>query len=512
MRMTRREFLEVAAASGLAVGLGGCRTPIGARGERFAHGVASGDPLADRVILWTRITPDGDATAVDVAWRIARDEALGDVVARGQAQTDAARDFTVKVDAAGLEPGRTYFYAFDANGARSPVGRTRTLPVGRVERIRLASCTCANYPHGFYNVYAAIARRDDLDAVLHLGDYIYEYGREGYGASSIGRDLLPAHEILTLADYRARYALHRSDPDLQELHRRHAMIAVWDDHEFANDAWRGGGQNHDPATEGPWDARRGAAARAWREWMPVRVAEEGGFDAAPRIWRSFRFGDLADLAMLDTRVAARDQQAPRDDPARIAARDRTLLGAEQERWLLDWLDDSQQRDTAWRLLGQQIVFAPWARPPRLPNADGWDGYPAARARVLGHLLARRIGDVVVLSGDVHSSWAMEVPRVAFAKRPESLAVEFVAPAVSSSSLASFSDATARFGNSLAELPHLRWFDLTQRGWVLVDVDRERTSAEWWFADTVAERRSGERLAAAFATRRGTSRLEAIGTV
>jgi alkaline phosphatase D len=511
-RLTRRELLEAATLLGVGAGLAGCGALRASRdtGARFAHGVASGDPLADRVILWTRVEPHGDR--VDVAWRVATDPALRDVVARGTAATDAARDFTVKVDAAGLAPGHTYYYGFEAGGEQSPVGRTRTLPVGAVGRLRLASCCCANYPHGYYNAYAAIARRDDLDVVLHLGDYIYEYGRDGYGASTIGRDVEPPHAILSLADYRARYAFYRRDPDLQEVHRRHPWIAVWDDHEFANDAWRGGAQNHHPETEGPWEPRRRAAARAWREWMPVRIAAEDG-DAVPRTWRSFSFGDLADLAMLDTRAYARDQQAPRTDRAQLDSPARGLLGAEQERWLLDWLGSSR---AGWRLVGQQVVFAPWSSPARPPNADAWDGYTAARGRILDRIESGRIRDVVVLSGDVHSSWALEVPRDPFSKRGYdartsrgSLAVELVAPAIASSPLASFPNADERFSRSLEELPHLRWFDLVQRGYVLLDVDRERARAEWWFADTVAERRPGERRAAAFEARRGTNRLEAV---
>ncbi|MGH9575890.1 MAG: alkaline phosphatase D family protein, partial [Terriglobales bacterium] len=257
-----------------------------------------------------------------------------------------------------------------------------------------------------YNTYAAMARRADLDAVLHLGDYIYEYGREGYGASAIGRDVEPVHEIVSLDDYRARYAFYRRDPDLQELHRQHPMIAVWDDHESANDSWRGGAQNHDPATEGDWHARRTAAVRAWREWLPVRMTQ-ADFDDDPRGWRGFRFGDLADLAILDTRLAARDSQVSPEDLRGLDAPDRTLLGAEQERWLFERLAAAQADDVAWCLVGQQIVFAPWAHPPRPPNVDGWDGYPAARQRVLDTLERGRIRDVVILSGDVHSSWALD---------------------------------------------------------------------------------------------------------
>lgn len=515
--LTRREFLEAGALAGLALGLGvaGCRTSPGTTGtavSRFLHGVASGDPLEDRVILWTRVEPEASDRSNEVHWTIARDSALLDEVAHGTATAEAASDFTVKVDAPGLEPANSYYYAFAVRGERSPIGRTRTLPDHRVERVRLAACSCANYAHGYYNAYAALARRADLDAVLHLGDYIYEYGREGYGASPIGRDVQPAYEIVTLDDYRSRYAFYRRDPDLQELHRQHPMIAVWDDHESANNAWRGGAQNHDPATEGDWNSRRHAALRAWREWLPVRVTQID-FDEHPRAWRGFRFGALADLAMLDTRLAARDSQVSFEDLRGYDAPDRSLLGAEQERWLFERLAAARTDDVAWSLVAQQIVFAPWARPPRPLNVDAWDGYPAARQRVLDALERRRIRDVVFLSGDVHSSWALDVPRDPFVHGYDpgtgrgSLAVEFVVPAIASSPLASFPNANDRYGRSLAELPHLHWFDLENHGYVLIDVTPETIQADWWFVDGVAKRRAGESHAASFLVRRGTNHLE-----
>jgi alkaline phosphatase D len=458
-------------------------------------------------MLGTRVTPAVESSrAIEVSWRVARDAALRDVVAKGSAATDGARDYTVHVDAAGLDPGETYFYAFKVGGVLSPVGRTRTLPVGDVARLRLASCSCSNYPHGYFNAYAAIARRTDLDFVLHLGDYIYEYGPEGFGGGIESRYVEPRHETVSLADYRTRYAWYRRDPDLQALHGAHAVIPVWDDHESANDAWWGGAQNHDAATEGPWPARRAAAIQAWREWMPARVPAPDA-DGTVRAWRSFSIGGLADLYMLDTRIAGRDVQADRADANAIARTDRMLLGAEQERWLFERIDESRG---AWRILGQQIVFAPWARPPRLPNADAWDGYPAARARVLDRIESSGTRDWVVMTGDVHSSWALEVPRNAFDRgAANSLAIELVAPAISSFPLAKFPNARERFAASLEELPHLRWFDIEQRGYVVLDLSTERAQAEWWFMDTVTEPSTAEHLAARFVTPRGTSRLERV---
>src|SRR5688572_1585503 len=249
MSLTRRQFLWSAAATAAlgaprlsevwSAALHAQASPESA--GRFRHGVASGDPLDDRVILWTRVTPPDEAAAaaIDVRWRVATDEGISQVVAEGTARTSRDRDFTVKVDAGGLQPGRPYYYAFEAGGDRSPVGRTRTLPAGAVDRVRLASLCCSNYPAGFFNVYRCVANRDDLDAVVHVGDYIYEFANGVYGdGSGLLRIPEPRREAVTLSDYRVRYATYRSDPDLQEAHRRHPFIVVWDDHELTNNAWQ----------------------------------------------------------------------------------------------------------------------------------------------------------------------------------------------------------------------------------------------------------------------------------
>ncbi len=514
---TRRDLLRGAAAAALL----GVPGPGRARSDQvredgevaFRHGVASGDPLADRVIVWTRVTPPpGEADPVRVTWRIARDAALRDFVAEGSTTASVERDFTVKVDAAGLEPGRTWHYGFRALGQDSPLGRTRTLPVGAIPRLRLAVASCANLPQGFFNAYAALARRPDLDAVLHLGDYLYEYENGRYGdGSSLGRVPEPDRELTTLADYRARHAQYKRDPDLQALHAAHPMLAVWDDHELANNAWRGGAENHEPAREGDWSTRRAAAVHAWLEWMPVREPEAGSAASEPRIWRAFRFGDLAELVLLDARLVGRDEQARPEDAARLADPSRQLLGAGQERWLLERLGAA---GTAWKLLGQQVVFAPLARAGMRPNPDAWDGYAPARARLLDAIEQRGIADLVVLSGDVHSSWGMDVPRDPFSPGgydPEtgrgSLAVELVAPAVSSAPLGSHATLRERYTVTRASHPHVRFQDLDARGYLLVDVAAERVRAEWWFVEGVERRGAAERLGKALAVRRGTSHLD-----
>ncbi|MCG8441034.1 MAG: alkaline phosphatase D family protein [Caulobacterales bacterium] len=283
----------------------------------FGHGVASGDPHADSVVIWTRITPEDDSVAKAAArWQIARDRDFDDIVAEGAAPTDAARDFTVKAVVTGLEPGSVYFYRFLAGEAVSPAGRTKTLPVGALDTLVIAACSCSNYPFGYFHAYRHMGGRDDLDAILHLGDYIYEYGADGYGeepGKRLGRVSEPPHETVSLADYRTRHAQYRSDPDLQAASAAAPWIPSWDDHEITNNPWTDGAQNHQKS-EGPWEDRKAAALRAYFEWMPVRDPAPG--EARETFWRSFEFGDLATLVMFETRLSGRSKQldVPDDVP------------------------------------------------------------------------------------------------------------------------------------------------------------------------------------------------------
>ncbi|MEX6725468.1 alkaline phosphatase D family protein [Parapedomonas caeni] len=405
------------ALGGLA-GIAACLTLSGtaraaSRDEgRFLHGVASGDPLQDRVILWTRVTPDRpDAARLTVEWEIATDAAFRHIVGRGQAETGAERDFTVKVDAAGLRPMTRYHYRFRSGERLSPVGQTQTLPAGRVDQMVIAVASCALYSCGFFNGYREIANLPRLDLVLHLGDYIYEYGGapDQLGMTigeKIGRVPLPLNEAVTLADYRQRHACYRADPDLQAAHARAPWICVWDDHEAANDSWPGGAQNHD-AGEGDWTTRRDASVQAYLEWIPLREPAPGQPRTA--INRTFELGDLATLVMLENRYMGRSRQVdlrnPKDvawqavdltDPARpavvtdraLAARllgaaakgeplpapydlrvdveslrraiadpSRSVLGDVQENWLRDQLRASASAGKPWQLIGNEVVMA-----------------------------------------------------------------------------------------------------------------------------------------------------------
>ncbi|MFM7144643.1 MAG: alkaline phosphatase D family protein [Alphaproteobacteria bacterium] len=511
--ITRRRVLKVAAGVGLAPllpSLSGCGDtssgydgPLGPE-NLFEHGVASGDPLADAVVLWTRVSPAAPGP-VEVSWWVAGDPEGRGVVARGRVATDASRDHTVKLDATGLRPGTTYWYGFEALGRRSPTGRTRTAPVGGVERLRFGVVSCSFYAAGWFHAYRSLADRDDLDLVLHLGDYIYEYGYDGV------RPVEPRREIVTLEDYRTRYSQYRRDPDLQRLHGLQPFVTVWDDHESANNSWRGGAQNHDPATEGSWEERRAAAARAYSEWMPIRDQEDG------RIFRSFRFGDLVDLVMLDTRIWGRDEQTGTTGNPLVRDPSRQLLGADQEAWLVDRLRESTAR---WRIVAQQVMMAPLKVVPGAESAGGgttlnpdqWDGYVAARKRFLDAVRRENPSNLVVLTGDIHTSWANEIaedPNDPAAYDPATgrgaAGVEFVATSVTSPGIPGIDNAlvpTVKAAN-----PHIKWADLQHRGYVVVDVTPERTQGAWFHFDRVdVPEGVVETFAKAFSVRDGETLL------
>jgi len=513
MALSRRAFLHTTAAAAAAwpLTVRGWQTPPGAQSGLFRHGVASGDPLTDRVILWTRVTPPAghnDSKPLEVRWRVASDEKMSNIVARGTAQAAAERDFTVKVDAGNLKPGATCYYAFDSGGEQSSIGRTKTLPDRGAQRLRLGQVSCSNYPTGYFNVYRCLANRPDLDAVVHLGDYIYEFATGRYSDPSISRSVQPVSEIVTLADYRTRYAYYRNDPDLQAVHRQHPFIVVWDDHELANDAWSGGAGNHD-ATQGEWKVRQRAAYRAYLEWMPIREVSATEI----RLYRRFAFGGLADLIMLDTR-GLRDQQVTGGDKGAFADPRRTLLGGAQESWLSDTLRASQKSGTQWRILGQQILFSPLTAPGMaVLRPDVWDGYPAARERMFDMIDSERITDVAILTGDIHSSWALDVPRDPWsattydAKTASgSRAVEIVTPAVSSPPMFS-SQAQRDVATMLQPLArHLKFLEGDSRGYVLLDVTPKTLQADWYFVPTVTQRTDQEKRAARFVCERGSSHL------
>lgn len=505
MPFSRRSFLWAAGASAFAWPLVSDAQTTGR--DLFAHGIASGDPLADAVIIWTRVTPPRAAvsSAMEVGWRVTTDGPVPAVVRSGVVTTSADRDFTVKIDVKGLEPGRTYLYGFEAGGQASPVGRTKTLPTTPA-RARLAAISCANFEGGYFNVYAALAARTDLDAILHLGDYIYEFAAGVYGDPRLRRSPDPLHEAITLEDYRRRYAGYRRDPDLQEVHRVHPFIAVWDDHEFADNAWSGGALGHDARSgEGNWGIRRAAAARAYREWMPVRDTPGDLF----RLHRSFRLGQLATIAMLDTR-SARSAQVEPTDTGGLARASRRMMGIAQEQWLYDTIRDGVRAGARWSIIGQQVMFSPLTPPGRFAQLpDSWDGYQAERGRVRDFFATVR--NVVVLAGDMHSSWAFEVPLNPWSGyRADtgggSVAVELVTPAISSAGFFTEDQTRTVVPGLLATLPHLKYLEGLTRGFLLLDVTMEMLRASFHYVPDVTRRSPTEVLGASFVVAAGTSHL------
>lgn len=490
--------------------------------EVFRHGVASGDPLPDRVMIWTRATTR--APELVVAWRVARDPELRDVVAEGQALAAGEHDHTVHVDVTGLDPESVYHYCFSVAGEKSPVGRARTLPVAPVGGLRFAMCSCAKYNAGYFNAYARIAARDDLDFLLHLGDYIYEASQTPPASQTpsadIGRPFDPLTECRTLDEYRRRYSQYRRDPDVQALHRRLPIIATLDDHELADGAWVGGATEHKPE-HGPWHARREAAFRARWEWLPARRPAP---EDPTRVYRSVKMGDLAELLLLDVR-SRRDEPLAGPD---MHADGRSMLGAEQRDWLHGKLEES---DSAWRLVASpSILSTTWVQAPAEPlrtallklklihpeandpDEDQWDGYPGERAALVNRMAAHE--DVVVLSGDIHISLAGEVRESAPAS--DAVAVEFTTPSLTSQNLDEKLGLEARAPEiqtaeaaMTAALDHLEWCEFSSHGYVIVDVDQNRTRGEWWHVDTVLERSPHERLAAAYEVARGEARMRAV---
>ena len=527
MRIDRRRVLAL-----LGLGAAAGATEAAAKdGAAFHHGVASGDPLQDRVILWTRITPQGSG---DVAYRWSLnpvDRRGGGK--RGEGMTGPDRDYTVKVDVSGLDPGRAYTFQFEAGGAKSPLGRTRTLPDGPTRDAVLAVCTCALYPNGYFNAYGAIAALPRVDAVVHLGDYIYEYGGPGsYGMDSAvagERPHDPPHECLSLADYRRRHAQYKTDPQLQAAHARAPWIVVWDDHETANDSWMGGAENHQPATEGDWNTRKAAAIKAYYEWMPIREPVGGGFS----INRSFDFGDVASLFMLETRLTARDHQLypdaemPKEPTAadvaafrkRLADPVRKMMSAGQEAWLERAMTESVKGGRRWQVLGNEVVMARLATPPihkymaeaaytaakaELPRGganrlarieanaalglpwgtDMWDGYPADRQRVYG-LIEKARANAIVLSGDSHAFWANELYNAETGGKR--VAVEFGATAITSPGP----------GESIVPLPlgeafakhdrEVLFNNQTAKGFVLLTLTHSEATAQLMAVSSVKDR-------------------------
>ncbi|ELB2005680.1 alkaline phosphatase D family protein [Vibrio parahaemolyticus] len=538
MSLSRRDFMKVVSSTAVATGLIGCGSDDNESvAVSFEHGVASGDPTQTQVIIWTRVTTA--ASYVDVSWQVASDMEFSNVVQSGVFTTDTGRDFTVKVDVQNLNANSQYYYRFMVGEMMSEVGQTQTLPEDGVEKASMAVVSCANYPAGYFHVYREILNQHEqspFDVVLHLGDYIYEYGAGGYAsedAAALGREPSKGTECITLDDYRKRYAQYRQDADLQALHAKLPMIAVWDDHELANDTWKNGAENHQD-DEGSFIDRRAAAAAAWTEWLPVR---ENTFSNM-LIYRQFSFGNLVNLMMLDTRLVGRDKpldyfslSAPTMEAigglvAQSRNADRELLGTEQLAWLMK---EFNTHDAKWNVLGQQVLMSrmelpssvmtamfqlftsteekkteallavntaitgyladPSADPISLPyNLDAWDGYYVEREKVY-QLAKASSGNFVCLAGDTHNAWASELKDVS--NNP--IGVEFATSSVSSPGLEEYLAldpvAIAQMEYTLPHLvSELQWADIKQRGFMRVTFTAEAAQSTWYLVSTIKDKK------------------------
>lgn len=511
--MDRRLLIKLGTAGLAALSLPSAAQAMMAQG--FTHGVASGEPGANSVLLWTRYAAANDVT---LTAELAETPDFARIAGGGTVTAAGDRDHTAKIVVSGLEPGRWYFYRFVApDGTKSVTGRTRTLPDGPTSAFTIALFSCSNLPFGWFNAYAHAAARQDIDLVAHVGDYLYEYPAGDYPSlkqAVPGRDIQPAHEIVALADYRLRYAAYRSDPDLARLHLLFPMIAQWDDHEITNDSWKGGAENHNDG-EGAWPDRVAAAERAYREWMPV----------ADTRWRHYQVGDLATIFLPETRVTGRDKQFEVDEIvagagdaaaklrqfAETTYRDpaRQMMGATQEKWLFDGLAASTKAGTRWQVCAQQVVLGSLFTPPEIKdwfganmadnirrrvetsmlaakaglpfNLDAWDGYPAARSRLLA-AAQRADADLITLTGDTHNAWAFDL-----SEGGQPAGIEIAGHSVTSPGYENYtrgiSDAQ-RVAALRGSSPELKWANTQDRGYVTVQMTRERVTANWHNVETI----------------------------
>lgn len=512
----------------------------------FYHGVASGDPTAGSLVLWTRITPDASPSVITGTYFVATDTAFINLVATGAFTAASSQDYTVKVELNGLAAGTTYYYYFQALGANSLIGRAKTCPEGAaVSSLKFAVVSCANYEAGFFNAYGAVAERNDLDAVIHLGDYIYEYKSGAYGSPVRANE--PPNEIITLADYRTRYSLYRLDADLIRLHQQHTFINVWDDHESANGAHVAGADNHQP-DEGPWETRKAISKQVYFEWMPIRD------NASNTVYRKLSYGSLCDLFMLDTRLEGREPTPPHFDTPDNPPRH--IISDMQYNWLISSLQQSEAR---WKVLGNQVLFSTYnvgfmAGPAGLLSitairtaedqfAGHWESFPTQRNGLIDSLQQLNIDNVVIISGDSHSSWSFDVTKAAVlypftpnhlpkpnpynaatgagydpATGAGSWAVEFATPSVSSTNY----DETA--GNLVAGQveaamnqpttifnvnynPHLKYVDLDRHGYVLLDLTSTKAQADYYYVPTVTTPAEGATFGQAMLTLHAQNHLQ-----
>lgn len=457
--------------------------------QPFYHGVASGDPMADRVIIWTRVTTD--APSVEVKWRMATDTAMRNIVAEGTTTTDTSRDYTVKIDVTGLQANTYYYYEFESLGRLSQRGRTKTLPVGNIDNFRIAVVNCSNYSFGYFNSYDAIRIRNDVDMIIHLGDYIYEDGiRRGSSAvDTVHRRTFPEYDAFDLVSYRQRYGWYHLDPSLRELHRQYPWVVIWDDHEFANDAFADTSAYHNPATQGSWAVRKANAIRVYKEWIPMRE-DTAKFDVIN--WNQ-KIGNLADIIYTEDRIHKKDVNSSQQgldlitniDNLQYDTPDKPMHSPRQLEWITQSLKNS---NATWKVLANQVVFSTFVYKQTLlglsfpwHSAAGWDIYPLDRKKIIDTINAYNIKNMVVLSGDIHVAMAFDIPNGVVPYDPStgagSAGVEFVGDNVVNGGLFGGMQ-TYMYNNN----PHLRYVNPNSDGYFVLNLTPNSACADYWQTD------------------------------
>ncbi|MDY0051327.1 MAG: alkaline phosphatase D family protein [Aliarcobacter sp.] len=563
IKFTRRDFLKVSALSFctlvVSTGITACSSSSNSTNVSFLHGVASGDPLTNSVIIWTRLTPSDSIDELNLNYEVSKSDTFATLSHSGSLTTKKTEDYTVKIDLQNLEENTVYYYRFKSNNKISIVGKTKTLS-SSPSQVKFAVFSCSNYPNGYFNSYNEVSKIEDIDVVLHLGDYIYEYGmyeKDGItpayatnNAVSINRVLEKDNdtELLTLDDYRKRYAIYHTDEGSISIHKNLPFITIWDDHEVANDIYKDGAQNHD-STEGDFETRKLAALQAYFEWLPIRPVVQ---DNDEIIYRSFDFGNLVSLHMLDTRIIGRDIQLDYsnyfDDLGNfdqstfisdMSDSSRSMIGNEQLSWLQGKLASSSAK---WQVLGQQVLMGKMFLPAELLtlivqlnadltseqkiavltqlntvlvelvtiktrilqgdttvsteesvrlttvlpyNLDAWDGYSYEREVLYATI--RNLGkNVVVLAGDTHNSWANELKD----NNGNNIAVEFATTSVTSPGMEEYAGLSTKeiamqFEGAITLLiDDLKYTNLNQRGYLIVEFNENEAIATWNYIDNV----------------------------
>lgn len=471
----------------------------------FQHGVASGDPTKDQVVIWTRINGDSLSNCYPVKWQVSQSSDFNSLVQDGFSFTGPFRDHTVKVDVSGLDSGQSYFYRFIYKGDTSRVGITKTIALDP-KSVKFAVVSCNNYEWGYFNAYEVLAHETNIDAVLHLGDYIYEYGPKVYGDKQLDRVHEPDHEIISLEDYRTRYAQYRLDTNLQNAHAQHAFINIWDDHEITNNSFTEGAKNHQE-DEGDYIQRRENARKAFYEWLPVRETST--------LYRSFQYGQLVNLIMLDERLAGRSAPAQDiNDPLRQAP-DHKLLGDHQWAWLENQMDKNHAH---WTIVGNQVIYSylDWGYRKLNLNMDSWDGFPSDQERMAKAIEQNKKTNVVFVTGDTHSSWAINATHQPFKNYnittgQGAYAVEFGTPSISSSnSNEKFTDQEVIDHEKKivkSEInPHLQYANLRDHGYLLMEVNSKEAIATFKYIETVRTPKLDTKAPIIFTVKSGSNQL------